>query len=57
LYLKAKVLEEEGKRSQAVQELNKLVRAYPNSDAANRAQSEVKRLRAIQGTSRSRSRK
>lgn len=57
LYLKAKVLEKDGKRSRAVQELNKLVRAYPNSDAANRAQSELKRLRTIKGTSRTTSRK
>lgn len=56
-YLKAKVLEKEGMRSQAVQELTKLGRAYPNSDAANRAQIELKRLRAVQGASRSRSRK
>jgi TolA-binding protein len=35
LYLKAKVRARQGKRSLAVQELNKLVRTYPNSDAAN----------------------
>jgi TolA-binding protein len=57
LYRKAKALEKEGKRSQAVQELNKLVRAYPNSDAANRAQSELRRLRAVKGTSKTGSRK
>lgn len=57
LYLRAKVLEKEDKRSQAVQELNKLVRAYPNSDAANRAQSELRRLRAIRGTSKTAPRK
>lgn len=57
LYFKAKVLEKGGKRSQAIQELNKLVRAYPNSDAANRAESELKRLRTIKGTSKTASRK
>lgn len=57
LYLKAKALEKEGKRSRAVQELNKLVRAYPNSDAANRAQSELRRLRTVKGTSKTASRK
>ncbi len=57
LYLKAKVLEQKGKRAQAVQELNRLVRVYPNSDAANRAQSELRRLRAVKGTSKAASRK
>jgi tol-pal system protein YbgF len=57
LYLKAKALEKEGRRSQAVQQLNKLVRAYPNSDAAIRAQAERKRVRTIPGTSRTTSRK
>ncbi|MBI4907845.1 MAG: tetratricopeptide repeat protein [Acidobacteria bacterium] len=57
LYMKARVLEKEGKRSQAVDALNKLVRAYPNSDPANRAKSELKRLRAARGASASRPRK
>ena len=46
LLLKAMVLEKQRKRSQAIRELTKLTRSHPNSDAANRARVELKRLRS-----------
>jgi tol-pal system protein YbgF len=57
LYLKAKVLDKLGRHSQAVRALSQLVRAYPNSDAANRAQAELKRSRTIEGALRAPPRK
>lgn len=43
LYLKAKIIEELSGRSPAAEELNKLVRRYPNSDAARLARSDLNR--------------
>ena len=41
LYLKAQALKKAGKRTQASQVLNLLVRLYPDSDAAGRAKAEL----------------
>lgn len=57
LYLKAKALLKQGRRSEAIQQLNKLVRSYRNSDAAIRAQSDLKSLRGTPGISRTAPRK
>jgi TolA-binding protein len=41
LYLKAKVLQKQGLRKQALRELNRVVNTYPNSDAARRARRDL----------------
>ena len=41
LYSKAQALKMQGKRTQAVQVLNQIVRLYPDSDAAGQAKSEL----------------
>ncbi len=45
IYLKTKVLEKQGKRTAATREANRLIRLYPNSDAANRMKKESATLR------------
>lgn len=41
LYTKAEALQKQGKRPQATQVLNQLIRLYPDSDAAGRAKEEL----------------
>jgi TolA-binding protein len=44
-YLKAKALEKAGRRSRAIQELNRVVRGYAGSEAAKNAQADLRNLR------------
>ena len=44
-YLKARALQKAGSRSRAVQELNRVIRSYPGTEAARNAQADLRRPR------------
>jgi len=52
LYMKAMTLVKQGRRTRAVQELNKLIRDYPYSDLVSKAKAEVTRLKTPKAVSK-----